>query len=115
MLSLNSNEKISAIGRYIRYKLVDKVKEYTGYTDLETLFGWEIAHRDDKHRKRRKIQQLIVDQITFVLSGAIALAAFWFLVPNPPLGVTIISWTEIILLIVLGVEIFIYADLAKGR
>jgi len=110
-----NDEKISAIGRYIRYKLVDKVKEYTGYTDLETLFGWEIAHRDDKHRKRRKIQQLIVDQITFVLSGAIALAAFWFLVPNPPLGVTIISWVEIILLIVLGVEIFIYADLAKGR
>jgi hypothetical protein len=31
-----NDEKISAIGKYIRYKLVDKVKEHTGYTDLET-------------------------------------------------------------------------------
>lgn len=57
------------------------MKEHTAYTDLETLFGWEIAHRDDKHRKRRKIQQLIVDDIMFVFSVVIALAAFWFLVP----------------------------------
>jgi len=110
-----NDEKISAIGRYIRYKLVDKVKEHTGYTNMETLFGWEIAHRDDKHRKRRKIQQLIVDEITFVVSGVIALAAFWFLVPKPPIGVTILSWVELLLLIALGVETFIYADLGKGR
>jgi hypothetical protein len=45
----------------------------------------------------------------------IALAAFWFLVPNPPLGVTILSWVELLLLIVLGIETFIYADLEKGR
>lgn len=110
-----NDEKISAIGRYIRYKLVDKVKENTGYDDLETLFGWEIAHRDDRHRKRRKIQQWIVDEITFVVSGLIALGAFWFLVPNPPFEVTILAWVELLLLIVLGVETFVYADLAKGR
>ena len=81
---------------------------------METLFGWEFAHRDDKHRKRRKIQQLIVDEITFVFSGVIALVAFWFLVLQPPLGVTILSWVELLLLIVLEVETFIYADLAKG-
>ncbi|MGJ3249143.1 MAG: hypothetical protein ACFE0I_24100 [Elainellaceae cyanobacterium] len=110
-----NDEKISAIGRYIRYKLVDRIKAHTGYADLETLFGWEIAHRSDRHRKRRKIQQLIVDEITFVFSGIIALSAFWFLVPQRPLGVTILSWAELLLLIVLGVETFIYADLAKGR
>jgi len=110
-----NDEKISSIGRYIRYTLVDKVKEHTRHEDLETLFGWEIAHRSDKHRRRRKIQQLIVDEITFVVSGLIALAAFWFLVANPPIGVIILSWAELILLIALGVETFIYADLAKGR
>jgi hypothetical protein len=110
-----NDEKISAIGRYIRYKLVDKIQEHTGYTDLETLFGWEIAHRDDKHRKRRKIQQLIIDEITFVVSGIIALVAFWVLVPQHPLNITILSWIELLLLIVLGIETFIYADLAKGR
>jgi hypothetical protein len=110
-----NDEKISAIGRYIRYKLVDRVKEHTGYTDVETLFGWEIAHRSDKHRKRRKVQQLIVDEITFVFSGVIALLAFWFLVSQPPLAVRILSWVELLLLIVLGVEMFVYADLADGR
>ena len=110
-----NDEKISSIGRHIRYTLVDKVKKHTGHEDLDALFGWEIAHRNDKHRKRRKVQQLIVDEITFVASGLIALAAFWYLVNNPPIGVTILSWAELILLIVLGVEIFIYADLAKGR
>ncbi|WP_017720794.1 hypothetical protein [Kamptonema formosum] len=112
---LVNDEKITAIGRYIRLKLVDKVKEHTGYTELETLFGWEIAHRSDKHRKRRKIWQLIVDEITFVFSGVVALSAFWFLVSQPPLAITILSGVELLLLIVLGVEIFIYADLAEGR
>lgn len=110
-----NDEKISAIGRYIRYKLVYKVKKHTGHEELETLFGWEIAHRSDKHRVRRKIQQLIVDEIAFVCSGAIALMAFWFLVPQSPVGVTVLSWVEMLLLIVLGVEIYIYADLKKGR
>jgi hypothetical protein len=110
-----NDEKISAIGKYIRYKLVDKVKEHTGYTDLETLFGWEIAHRNDKHRKRRKIQQLIVDEITFVFSGLFAIAAFWLLVPNPPLAVKFMSLVEFLLQIVLGIETLIYADLLKGR
>lgn len=110
-----NDEKISAIGRYIRYKLVDRVQQLTSYDDPQTLFGWEIAHRDDPHRKRRKVQQLIVDEITFVLSGAIALIAFWVLVPNPPVGVTILSWVELLLLGVLGVEMVIYADLLKGR
>ena len=110
-----NDEKISSMGRYIRHKLVDKIKEHTGYDDLETLFGWEIAHRDDKHRKRRKIQQLIVDEITFVVSGLIALGSFWFLASNPPIGVKILSWVELLFLIMLGIEIYIYADLGKGR
>jgi hypothetical protein len=28
------------------------------------ILGWEVTHRDDKHRRRRKIQQLMVDEIT---------------------------------------------------
>ncbi|NER01098.1 MAG: hypothetical protein F6K30_31145, partial [Cyanothece sp. SIO2G6] len=110
-----NDEKISAIGRYIRYTLVEKVKTQPGYEAAEHVFGWEVAHRDDKHRKRRKVQQLIVDEITFVLSGIIALIAFWLLVSQPHLGITILSWFELLLLVVLGVEIVIYADLAKGK
>lgn len=112
---LINDEKISAIGRYIRYTLVNKIQELTGNADIESIFGWEIAHRSDKRRFRRKIEQLIVDEITFVVSGIVALLAFWFLVSQPPLAVTILCVLELVLLIILAVEIFIYADLGVGR
>ncbi|MGM3305140.1 hypothetical protein ACSQ6I_03995 [Anabaena sp. WFMT] len=112
---LVNDEKISAIGRYIRLTLSEKIKEHTGSKDIESIFGWEIAHRSDNRRKRRKIEQLIIDQITFVVSGIVALSAFWFLIPNSPLAVKILCLIEFVLLIILSVEIVIYADLAKGR
>ena len=112
---LVNDEKISAIGRYIRLILVEKVKDKTGYSDLNSLFGWEIAHRDDDRRKRRKIEQLIVDELTFVFSGIAALITFWLVVPQPALAANILAIIELILLIILGIEIIIYADLAKGR
>ncbi|MCY7380998.1 MAG: hypothetical protein LH628_00085 [Microcoleus sp. CAN_BIN18] len=112
---LINDEKISAIGRYIRLTLVEKVKEKIGYTDVESLFGWEIAHRSDPRRSRRKIEQLIVDELTFVVSGIIALAAFWVLVPGAALAIHILGGIELLLLLILGWEIIIYADLAKGR
>jgi hypothetical protein len=113
---LVNDEKISAIGRYIRLTLAEKIKEQTDYIgDLESIFGWEIAHRSDQRRKRRKIEQLIVDEITFVLSGVVALLSFWFLVSQPPLAIHILWWIELALLLILGVEIVIYADLVTGR
>lgn len=112
---LVNDEKITAIGRYIRLTLVEKIKEETANDDIESIFGWEIAHRKDQRRKRRKIEQLIIDQITFVFSGIIGLIAFWVLVPQP-LGITqVFCWIELAFLIVLGIEIAIYADLANGR
>ncbi len=112
---LINDEKISAIGRYIRFTLVDKVKDKTGYTDVESLFGWEIAHRSDLRRTRRKLEQLVIDELTFVISGIVTLIAFWILVPQAALALTILGIVELILLLVLGWEIIVYADLAKGR
>jgi hypothetical protein len=112
---LINDEKISAIGRYIRLTLVEKIKDKTGYTDLESLFGWEIAHRSDPRRSRRKIEQLIIDEITFVISGIIALITFFTLVTKAAIGLYIFSSLEAILLVILGWEIIVYADLAKGR
>jgi hypothetical protein len=112
---LVNDEKISAIGRYIRYTLTDKIKERIGQSDTDVLLGWEVAHRNDPRRGRRKIEQLIVDELTFVVSGITALIAFWILVPNPSILVLTLGNFEISLLLLLGYEIFIYADLAKGR
>ncbi len=112
---LVNDEKITALGRYIRLTLVEKIKQQTGNTDTESIFGWEIAHRNDQRRKRRKIEQLIIDEITFVFSGIAGLVAFWLLVSQPHWAIQVLCWIELVLLVILGVEIIIYADLAKGR
>ena len=110
-----NDEKISAIGRYIRLTLVEKVKDKLAYPEVESLFGWEIAHRSDPRRGRRKIQQLVIDELTFVVSGAIALVSFWVTVPGAAWGIQLLGGVELILLLLLGWEIIVYADLAKGR
>jgi hypothetical protein len=110
---LVNDEKITAIGRYIRLTLAEKIKENTDNVKTESILGWEIVHRSDNRRKRRKIEQLIVDQITFVISGLVALLAFWILVAKSLLLVNIIAGVELLFLIILSVEIVIYADLAK--
>ena len=113
---LVNDEKISAIGKYIRQKLDDKLHVQTVKADkeIESVFGWEIEHRSDDPRQRRKIEQLIIDEITFVFSGIAALIGFWYLVPHAHWAVQILCWIELVLLMILGIEIFIYADLAKG-
>ena len=117
---LVNDEKISAIGKYIRKKLVNKVNVVTAkggadIEEIESIFGWEIEHRSDKRRTRRKIEQLIIDEITFVFSGIAALLGFWYLVPQSHGVVEIVCWVELLLLVILGVEIIVYADLKKGR
>ena len=116
---LVNDQKISAIGQYIRYTLVEKVSNLAcragaDIDEIESIFGWEIAHRSDEHRKRRKIEQLIVDEIAFVLSGIVALGAFWHLESHIHWSAQILGGIELVLLVILGVEILIYADLAKG-
>jgi hypothetical protein len=73
---LVNDEKVSAIGRYIRRDLSDRLRILTGANDAEPLFGWEIAHRDDKDRSARKHRQFVVDELTFVGSGAVGLCAY---------------------------------------
>jgi hypothetical protein len=112
---LVNDEKITAIGRYIRLTLSEKIKEETANKEIESIFGWEIAHRSDKRRSRRKIEQLIIDEVTFVVSGISGLLAFCLLVPNPHWAILFLCFMELTLLIILGIEILIYADLAKGK
>lgn len=112
---LVNDEKISALGRYLRLELTERIKKHVSAPDTDQLFGWEVAHRSDTRRERRKIEQLIIDEITFVFSGVAAIVAFWLLAPQAHVGLQLIGIAELILLLILGVEIIIYADLAKGR
>jgi len=110
---LINDEKISAIGRYIRLTMTENLGELVNKKP-ELLFGWEIAHRDDKWRKSRKILQLLIDEMIFCLSGLVALGFFWELGAKSWGAISILI-IEGILLCVLGLWIFIYADLKKGR
>lgn len=75
----------------------------------------KVAQIHDPRRGRRKIQQLVIDELTFVVSGLVALVAFWVAVPGATWGVHLLAGIELILLLLLGWEIIVYADLAKGR
>jgi len=112
---LVNDEKISAIGEYIRLTLTEKLGTLVN-EQPKLLFGWEIAHRDDKWRKSRKRFQLFIDELTFCFSGLVALGFFWNLGPN---SWNSILWStfiiEVVLLGYLGIWIFRYADLRKGR
>ena len=111
-----NDEKITAIGRYVRYTLETRISALIGGSaDEKYLFGWETAHRDDPRRKRRKYTQLFIDQLTFVLSGLMALLVFWLLTKDIYVFPIILSAIEAVLLIILGFRITDYADLAKGH
>ena len=106
-----NDEKISAIGDYIRIHLAKRMGQHVAGNYDEPLFGWEIFHRTDKRRLRRKLQQLVVDQLTFVASGLLAIVVF-YATGAVTVPLSILCWTEALLIIYLGYEIYRYADLA---
>ena len=119
---LVNDHKISEIGRYIRYQLTGKITEaLADSTDAPPILEWETAHRSDGRRERRKLEQLLIDQVTFVCSGLVALGSFivwggWRSLHFPlATALQLLVGVEALLLLGLGLEIFLYADLTKGR
>lgn len=109
-----NDQKVSAIGQYIRHDLLNKINSLLDQKD-ESLFGWEIVHRSDEKRIGRKVVQFLVDEIAFCLSGIVAVGAFWTLVPTIPRSLKLFSIGETVLLLLLGIEIFLYSDFKKGK
>ncbi|MFM7326242.1 MAG: hypothetical protein ACKO4L_15220, partial [Nodosilinea sp.] len=75
----------------------------------------------DGRRERRKLEQLLIDQVAFVCSGLVALGSFivwggWRSLHVPlAAALHLLVGVEVLLLLGLGLEIFLYADLTKGR
>jgi hypothetical protein len=118
---LVNDQKISAIGQYVRQELEKKIQQNvlplnteldSGATASEKVmfFGWESIHRQDQHRTRRKLQQLIIDELTFPLSGIGAVIAFLILVPTRSCGIVVFCIVEVLLLTILSIEIIIYSN-----
>ncbi|MFJ8440880.1 hypothetical protein [Kitasatospora griseola] len=104
---LANDQKISAIGHYVRTDLGSRLAALAG--EDESLFGWESAHRSDGHRKQRKIIQCAVDLIAFAAAPIASLTAFWVYGAGPVLP-TILSVLETLAVIVLAAQIVQYVD-----
>lgn len=111
---LVNDEKISAIGRYIRLELDVRIRGQIGSSDQTVVLGWEVSHRSDRRRIQRKIVQLLVDELTFCVSGVTAVCAFWLLSPSTTRRTIVLGGVELVFLLVLGYLILRYADLKRG-
>ncbi|MEV8313816.1 hypothetical protein AB0Q95_06550 [Streptomyces sp. NPDC059900] len=109
---LVNDEKISAIGRYIRDELSPRLAELT--SDQAEAFGWESAHRRDAHRRSRKRFQLAVDLLTFCGAPLAALVVYWLLGP-PQWPLILISLAEATMVIGLARQVVRYADLGANQ
>jgi hypothetical protein len=114
---LVNDEKISAIGRYIRDELAPRLAALTGDhsegDERVRLFGWEVAHRSDGRRVPRKYLQLAVDLLTFCVAPVAAVVVFWSAEPRS-LALIAVSLAELAAVAVLAVQIVVYADLRKA-
>jgi hypothetical protein len=116
---LVNDEKVSAIGRYIRLTLAPHLAEMIGpdeatVDDRDRVFGWEVAHRSDQRRGSRKYLQLAVDLLTFCVPGIVAVALY-LVIDRPTAATGIVSGIDLLAMVLLGYEIVAYADLKRGR
>ena len=106
---LVNDEKVSAIGRYLRVVLGTRLGELAG----EHVLGWEDFHRSDSRRWSRKLGQLAVDLTTFAVPAAVALVGFWS--GGRPTGLLLAgSAIEFLAVAWLVYQILRYADFGRS-
>ncbi|MCQ8827959.1 hypothetical protein [Streptomyces malaysiensis] len=107
---LVNDEKISAIGRYVREDLGPRLTALV--PGRPAVFGWERAHRDDGRRISRKRLQLAADLLLFTVAPTAALIVYWTTEPVRAVLLAV-SVAEVVLISVLAVQIVLYADLRR--
>ncbi|WP_430791379.1 hypothetical protein [Actinoplanes sp. G11-F43] len=105
---LVNDEKISAIGRYIRTDLSPRLSAATNSD--QQLFGWESSHRSDRRRRTRKVFQLGVDLIVFCVPAFTGIAVR---ISRGDVSVlaAVVMTAEITLVLILAFQIVTNADL----
>jgi hypothetical protein len=107
-----NDEKVSALGRYVRGHLEPNLVRLTGSAP-DLVFQWEAAHRSDRRRRSRKVLQVIVDIGTFCVTACAAIVVFWVNGPRT-WPFLLLSFVELALVLALAVEIVRYADFGVG-
>ncbi|PRX96600.1 hypothetical protein [Allonocardiopsis opalescens] len=111
---LVNDEKISAIGRYVRGELAPRLASLTD--DRTTVFSWEVAHRADRHRISRKYFQLAIDMLTFCGAPLVAVVVYWSGMWSGLPGsrtLLVVSFVELAAIAVLAAQIVMYADVKR--
>ena len=72
---LINDEKVSAIGRYLRDHLAPQLESTVQGSPL--LFGWEFSHRFIRRRRSQKLVQLLANLITFCVPGLLSVGVYW--------------------------------------
>ncbi|GEJ97733.1 hypothetical protein TNCT1_00100 [Streptomyces sp. 1-11] len=104
---LVNDQKISAIGAYVREELGPRLAATVRVRDAE-VFRWETAHRGDARRVSRKAAQCVVDLLAFCVVPLSALIVYWVGDDVPP-GLATLSVLEAASVTGLGVYIVQYA------
>ncbi|WP_405589194.1 hypothetical protein [Streptomyces sp. NBC_01092] len=74
---LVNDEKISAIGHYVREELGPRLAQLASSDGSFATFGWEAYHRTDTRRRSRKAIQAGIDLTAFCAVPMAALVVFW--------------------------------------
>ncbi|MDT9700644.1 hypothetical protein [Streptomyces sp. P17] len=102
---LVNDEKISAIGKYIRDDLGPRLAQLV---QAERAFGWETAHRTDARRRTRKALQCAIDLLAFCVVPLAGLAVYWS-AGQTSTGLLVVSVFEAIGLVGLAAQVVLYA------
>ncbi|MEU5298281.1 hypothetical protein [Streptomyces umbrinus] len=111
---LVNDEKISAIGAYVRGDLGPRL---AGLAQIERLsaFGWETAHRTDTRRTSRKAIQCGVDLLAFCAVPLAGLVVYWA-GGQVGRGLLVLSVLEALVVVGLAVQVVLYAGVfGSGR
>jgi hypothetical protein len=109
---LINDEKISALGHYVRTDLTERIGSIVP-APAGDIFGWERKSSGDKSRLWRKIVQFVVNEALFVLSGLVAVTTYLVTAQVIPALFWVVVIMEMVFLAVLAVEIAVYAEFKK--
>jgi len=105
---LVNDEKISAIGTYVRDDLGPRLAELTELTDGQAVFAWETAHRSDTRRRSRKVIQCVIDLLAFCVVPLAGLVVYWAAGQTSP-GLLALSVAEALIVVGLAHQVLSYA------
>ncbi|MDQ1026023.1 hypothetical protein QF035_003605 [Streptomyces umbrinus] len=111
---LVNDEKISAIGAYVRGDLSPRPADLA-QIERSAAFGWEAAHRADTRRTSRKAIQCGVDLLAFCVVPLAGLVVYWA-GGQVGRGLQVLSVIEALVVVGPAVQVVLYAGVfGPGR